>query len=173
MFKFTPTIYGEASNEAFYDGAYLCRTSEEDRAKDAFSADTISPEYDMARLKRISPDRGFDKRGEFMTFLRYLVSARPDLARKKGWAPKTITQLLKSSCDSGTVEWYLNNERQRRMAIPKIAPFIAVWGVRFGSYKRGAKVPAQRNFPDTWADSETEAPNFPDFLALCVRICDV
>ena len=80
--KSAPTIYGKADNGAFYDGSDLCRTSEEDRSGNAFSADTISQEYDMDRLKSISPGRGFGKRGEFMMFLRYLVAAHPDLARK-------------------------------------------------------------------------------------------
>ena len=61
-----------------------------------------------------------------MMLLRYLVAAHPDLARKKGRTSKTISQVLRSSCDAGTVEWYLNNERMRRMVSPNVAPFIAV-----------------------------------------------
>ena len=80
----------------------------------------------MGRLKNISPGRGFDARSEFVALLRYLVAAHPDLAKKKGRTPKSISQLLKSSRDASTAEWYLNNERMRRMVSPKLAPLIAV-----------------------------------------------
>ena len=126
MSKFTPTIYGKAANGEVYDGSDLRRTAEDDRVKNAFAADTISQGYDMARLKRISPEHGFDKMGEFMMFLRYLVSEHPDLARKKGRTSKAISQLLRSSRDAGTVESYMNNEILLGMAIPTIYPFVAV-----------------------------------------------
>ena len=127
MSKFTPTIYGKAASGAFYDGSDIRRTLEEDRIKKEFSGGcNVGQDYAISRLKCISPDRGFDKRSEFMMLLRYLVAAHPDLARKKGRTSKSISQLLRSSCDEGTVEWYLNNERMRRMVSPKIAPFIAV-----------------------------------------------
>ena len=126
MAKFTPEIYGKAADGSFYDGSDICRTSSEDRIKSAFSDNSISQEYAMARLKNISPGRGFDARSEFMALLRYLVAAHPDLAKKKGRTSKSISQLLKSSCDASTAEWYLNNERMRRMVSPKLAPFIAV-----------------------------------------------
>ena len=50
MAKFTPTINGNAANGAFYDGSDLCRTSAEDKIKNAFPDDTISREYALARL---------------------------------------------------------------------------------------------------------------------------
>ena len=124
--KFTPEVYGEASSSDFYDGRNLRLTGKEGREIDSLTKASASEEYPQKRLKSISPERGFDSRGEFMMYLSLLVTAYPELAKKKGRTSRTIKQLLKSACDPSTAEWYLNNERIRRNLSPKLRPFVAV-----------------------------------------------
>ena len=124
--KFTPKFFGEASACDFYDGGTIRLSAKDDRAIDSLTKASKSEEYSQRVLKSISPERGFDSRGEFVMYLSHLVTAYPELAKKKGRTSRTIKQLLKSACDPSTAEWYLNNERVRRNLSPKLRPFVDV-----------------------------------------------
>ena len=124
--KFTPKQRGKAADGEFYDGVDLVGSAEENRMKNAITKEGRGQRYAISKLSNISPERGFDSRGEFCRYLAHLVAAFPDIARKKGRTSRTVRQLLKSACDPCTIEWYLNNERMRRQISPHLAPYIAV-----------------------------------------------
>ena len=124
--KFAPSERGLAADSQFYDGAEVVQSSDEARAQKAISTEGRSQQYAMNQLASISPERGFDSRGEFCRYLAHLAAAYPDISRKKGRTSRTIRQLLKSACDPGTIEWYLNNERMRRQVSRRLLPYIAV-----------------------------------------------
>ena len=80
---FAPLGRGIAADSQFYDGGEAAQSIDEVRAQKAISTDGRSQRYAMIQLMSISPERGFDSRGEFCMYLAHLADAYPDISRKK------------------------------------------------------------------------------------------